>query len=546
MFFVCISFLLGVLFRWLGSELLRLLPFKEKGKKFLGYISCLDIRERFLTVGSTTQGSTLPVTETHAPSYSSAENGLTGLIEKRVSEVFSFLSESCDVLEGVRVTGWLGKGTFSNVYKALWGTSEAALKVCQTTGETNLKQMLAMEVAVSFCSRHPNIVTSYKYAVHQKRDLQASAEPLDAPSGSCAQSDQAASQASAGHWSLASLGQRNVLEVQLLQECCDIGTLRSAIRKGFLHRVGEACTCEGGGGAASAEAETLGSPESIALLQMGRVPTAWKLGDGRDSAMCTAFERTVPGDRSLVGKPPPGGSEEQQQKLRASSMPRDNHQVRRRRRRAKARAARAFPVACARWLPFPFPAFSRLSSAPLAPPARHGPQDMGMVLSIASDVVEGMIYLHSHGIVHGDIKSSNILLKTVTVDGEQRACAKISDFGTSVLLRGGEELTEFFAGTPSYMAPEVISRSTVSQVRPLLQLSGTNGAAPCLGSVSPKCLTPPQSILHPGRSALTSPGMACSKVSCYTPPRVLPPPWRPPPSSFLCPPFRPLRSSAPC
>uniref|UniRef100_A0A061S6X1 Protein kinase domain-containing protein n=1 Tax=Tetraselmis sp. GSL018 TaxID=582737 RepID=A0A061S6X1_9CHLO len=498
MFFVCISFLLGVLFRWLGSELLRLLPFKEKGKKFLGYISCLDIRERFLTVGSTTQGSTLPVTETHAPSYSSAENGLTGLIEKRVSEVFSFLSESCDVLEGVRVTGWLGKGTFSNVYKALWGTSEAALKVCQTTGETNLKQMLAMEVAVSFCSRHPNIVTSYKYAVHQKRDLQASAEPLDAPSGSCAQSDQAASQASAGHWSLASLGQRNVLEVQLLQECCDIGTLRSAIRKGFLHRVGEACTCEGGGGAASAEAETLGSPESIALLQMGRVPTAWKLGDGRDSAMCTAFERTVPGDRSLVGKPPPGGSEEQQQKLRASSMPRDNH------------------------------------------------QDMGMVLSIASDVVEGMIYLHSHGIVHGDIKSSNILLKTVTVDGEQRACAKISDFGTSVLLRGGEELTEFFAGTPSYMAPEVISRSTVSQVRPLLQLSGTNGAAPCLGSVSPKCLTPPQSILHPGRSALTSPGMACSKVSCYTPPRVLPPPWRPPPSSFLCPPFRPLRSSAPC
>lgn len=89
-----------------------------------------------------------------------------------------------------------------------------------------------------------------------------------------------------------------------------------------------------------------------------------------------------------------------------------------------------------------------------------------MVVSLALDVVEGMCYLHSKGIIHGDIKASNVLLKAIVVDGEQRAQAKIADFGTSVVLKDGKEVSKFFAGTPTHMAPEVLSTSTVSQVCP--------------------------------------------------------------------------------
>lgn len=86
------------------------------------------------------------------------------------------------------------------------------------------------------------------------------------------------------------------------------------------------------------------------------------------------------------------------------------------------------------------------------------------MLSISADVVEGMAYLHSKGIMHGDLKTSNILLKTVTVEGVQRVCAKIADFGTSVLMvRGQTEINNFFAGTPAFMAPEVLARQPVSK-----------------------------------------------------------------------------------
>ena len=83
------------------------------------------------------------------------------------------------------------------------------------------------------------------------------------------------------------------------------------------------------------------------------------------------------------------------------------------------------------------------------------------MLSLAADVVEGMAYLHSKGVIHGDLKTANILLKTLTIGATARVIAKIADFGTSVLLQGDSEVKSFFAGTPSYMAPEVLASSTI-------------------------------------------------------------------------------------
>lgn len=49
------------------------------------------------------------------------------------------------------------------------------------------------------------------------------------------------------------------------------------------------------------------------------------------------------------------------------------------------------------------------------------------------DTASGLDYLHSIGVVHGDLKAANVLLKGSTRDVRGFAC-KISDFGLSRVL----------------------------------------------------------------------------------------------------------------
>ncbi|OMJ83987.1 hypothetical protein SteCoe_14973 [Stentor coeruleus] len=74
-----------------------------------------------------------------------------------------------------------------------------------------------------------------------------------------------------------------------------------------------------------------------------------------------------------------------------------------------------------------------------------------------NQVLEGLKYLHSQGIVHRDIKSANIL---VTQDG----IIKLSDFGASKKLKldfvgDKDELCRSLKGSPYWMAPEIARRS---------------------------------------------------------------------------------------
>lgn len=83
-------------------------------------------------------------------------------------------------------------------------------------------------------------------------------------------------------------------------------------------------------------------------------------------------------------------------------------------------------------------------------------------------ILKGLHYLHSLGVVHRDLKLENILLK-----GEGAKCeVKIADFGLSALVRLGEggyhdesvkrknyrELTEMW-GTKEMFAPELIDQA---------------------------------------------------------------------------------------
>uniref|UniRef100_A0A3Q2PGG7 calcium/calmodulin-dependent protein kinase n=1 Tax=Fundulus heteroclitus TaxID=8078 RepID=A0A3Q2PGG7_FUNHE len=66
------------------------------------------------------------------------------------------------------------------------------------------------------------------------------------------------------------------------------------------------------------------------------------------------------------------------------------------------------------------------------------------------DVVLGIEYLHYHKIIHRDIKPSNLLLGD---DGH----VKIADFGVSNQFEGPDALLSSTAGTPAFMAPEMMS-----------------------------------------------------------------------------------------
>ena len=70
---------------------------------------------------------------------------------------------------------------------------------------------------------------------------------------------------------------------------------------------------------------------------------------------------------------------------------------------------------------------------------------------IAMDIASALVFLHTKGLVHLDIKSLNILL------GQGRKEAKLADLGLARLVKEGNlDLQHTLPGTPAYSAPEVM------------------------------------------------------------------------------------------
>jgi diguanylate cyclase (GGDEF)-like protein len=70
-------------------------------------------------------------------------------------------------------------------------------------------------------------------------------------------------------------------------------------------------------------------------------------------------------------------------------------------------------------------------------------------LNIAIQVASGLFYAHQRGVVHGDIKPSNIM-----VLGDN--LVKIADFGIARMVSHEAKQDEAIFGTPSFMSPEQI------------------------------------------------------------------------------------------
>jgi WD40 repeat protein len=80
-------------------------------------------------------------------------------------------------------------------------------------------------------------------------------------------------------------------------------------------------------------------------------------------------------------------------------------------------------------------------------------------VSLAKEIAQGLHYLHENGIVHRDLKSSNVLL-------DRESCAKLCDFG---LARVKAETSLAYVGPPqgtvAWMAPELLSSPEVEYTR---------------------------------------------------------------------------------
>jgi serine/threonine-protein kinase len=84
-------------------------------------------------------------------------------------------------------------------------------------------------------------------------------------------------------------------------------------------------------------------------------------------------------------------------------------------------------------------------------------------MKVISSVADALDYAHSRGVVHGNIKPSNIMvLKSRYV--------KVTDFGIAGVVTTAKNLTAAVPGTPSYMSPEQIAGQDVDDSSDLFSL----------------------------------------------------------------------------
>ena len=76
------------------------------------------------------------------------------------------------------------------------------------------------------------------------------------------------------------------------------------------------------------------------------------------------------------------------------------------------------------------------------------PIDLGYLRSVLKGCLQGLHFLHTNGVIHGDVKPSNMLVGT-----QNRV--KLGDFGLA--RRASNEEGSLLKGTTKYMAPELLS-----------------------------------------------------------------------------------------
>jgi serine/threonine protein kinase len=82
------------------------------------------------------------------------------------------------------------------------------------------------------------------------------------------------------------------------------------------------------------------------------------------------------------------------------------------------------------------------------------------VLKCLLEIVYGMEYLHSIGVVHGDLKCANVMCSSKMTDMRGFVC-KIADFGLARTSEGFTDMHSSSPGTALFAAPERLSSGSL-------------------------------------------------------------------------------------
>lgn len=127
------------------------------------------------------------------------------------------------------------------------------------------------------------------------------------------------------------------------------------------------------------------------------------------------------------------------------------------------------------------------------------PLPLALVVDFGLQILAAIIDAHDSGVIHGDIKTDNILIEARRNGGMR---TKICDYG---LARIAEETAEGIFGTPGFTAPEVIAGEPATELSDQYSVGATlyemlSGLPPYIGESIPEILAvQDQPLVAPSR-----------------------------------------------